>query len=109
MVGTPTIAATKTVTPEGAQRPGTTLTYRIELTNTGNGTATAVVVTDQIPGGTQYVFDSDAPEANPFSHDGGASWDDSETTKHITHLRWLLGNLAPGETRIPTFSVVIQP
>jgi len=108
-VGTPTIVATKTVSPEGSQKPGATLTYTIELTNTGVGTATAVVVTDRVPDGTKYVFDSDSPEANLFSHDGGANWDNSETTEPITHLRWNLGDMLPGETRTLQFSVVIQP
>lgn len=114
-VGTPTIVATKTVTPRGAQRPGTILTYTIELRNTGNGTATAVMVTDQVPDGTRYdvttkgiYFGSDNPEANKFSNDGGVSWEASEN-EFITHLRWLLGNLAPNESRTLEFSVVIQP
>ncbi len=108
-VGSPTIVAIKTVSPQGPQKPLTTLTYTIELRNTGNGTATAVVVTDQVPDGTKYVFDSDAPEADEFSHDGRASWDNAETVSPITHLRWNLGVLGPNETRTLTFSVVIQP
>lgn len=107
-VGTPTIVATKTVTPTGPQRPGATLTYTIVLRNIGVGTATDVIVTDQIPEGTRYLIDSDTPEATAFSNDGGVLWNAPESI-HITHLRWHLGNLAPNETRTLTFSVVIRP
>lgn len=107
-VGTPTIVATKTVTPTGAQKPGTILTYKIELTNIGNGTATSVVVTDQIPHGTRYEDDSDTPESWEFSSDGGATWDGNESNL-ITHIRWSFDHLAPDHTATLQFKVVIQP
>lgn len=107
-VGTPTIIATKTVYPTGPQQPGATLTYTIVLTNIGVGTATNVVVTDRVPEETDYVLYSCNPSATGgFSHDGGQTYDTSETLP-VTHIRWDIGELAPGEERTIQFSVVIR-
>jgi uncharacterized repeat protein (TIGR01451 family) len=53
----PNVSAVKAVSPDPAQGPvytGTALTYTITLTNSGNGPANDVVVTDSIPTGTTY-------------------------------------------------------
>lgn len=107
MVGTPTIVATKTVTPTGPQTPGATLTYTVWFKNTGEGTATNVVVIDQVPEGTEYVLNTTTPMANEFSHDGGQTYDTSEALP-VTHLKWNIGELAPGEERRIIFQVRIQ-
>ncbi|MDZ7797057.1 MAG: hypothetical protein U5N56_08425 [Candidatus Marinimicrobia bacterium] len=48
-VTAPTLSLSKTVSPTGNQPPGTTLTYSVTATNSGSGTATTVVITDQLP------------------------------------------------------------
>jgi len=57
-VTAPRLKLTKSVSPAGEQPPGTTLTYLIEIENTGTGTATTVVVADSIPAFTTYVAGS---------------------------------------------------
>jgi len=51
----PNLTAAKSVAPIGDQPPGTTLTYTVVVTNTGNAAASSVVLTDSIPGFTTYV------------------------------------------------------
>lgn len=48
-----TLSITKTVEPALA-RPGDTLTYTIQVTNTGTVTATSITVTDPLPAGLTY-------------------------------------------------------
>ncbi len=54
----PIITMTKTVSPTGNQPPGTTLTYRVDVHNLGDGIATEGIVSDAIPDNTTYVADS---------------------------------------------------
>lgn len=115
MYGTPTIVATKTVSPGGSQQPGTTLTYTIVCTNIGEGTATAVNVTDQIPDGTKLVIGSLVftgtvlnESSVMVSHDGGGTYD-SSYTEPMTHGRWTIPAMGPGESTTMEFKVVIQP
>ena len=51
----PIITMTKTVSPTGDQVPGTVLTYRVDIHNLGDGTATDGIVSDAIPDNTTYV------------------------------------------------------
>jgi len=73
----------KSVTPPGAQVPGTELTYTTDYTNLGTSTLTTIVVLDPIPAFTQYKVGSELPGTPPatitlvtpqFSDDGGATW-----------------------------------
>ena len=57
-VTAPVLNIQKTVNPTGTQLPGTVLEYTITATNTGNGTATDVSVTDTIPTHTTFVAGS---------------------------------------------------
>jgi uncharacterized repeat protein (TIGR01451 family) len=54
----PNLVATKTVSPAGNINPGTTLTYTIEIENTGNAPAVALAFQDALPAGTTYVANS---------------------------------------------------
>lgn len=54
----PNIVATKSVSPTGSVGPGDTLTYTIEVENTGNVPAVATTFTDALPAGTTYVANS---------------------------------------------------
>lgn len=49
VAGPPNIALTKSVTPDGAQLPGTELTYAIAFTNNGGMAATSFILTDPNP------------------------------------------------------------
>jgi len=53
-VTAPVLALTKSVTPTGNQPPGTELTYTIQVSNSGSGVATSLVVTDSVPANTTY-------------------------------------------------------
>lgn len=54
----PNIVATKSVSPTGSVGPGDTLTYTIEIENTGNVPSVATAFTDALPAGTTYVANS---------------------------------------------------
>lgn len=51
----PNIVATKSVSPTGNVNPGATLTYTIEIENTGNAPAVVATFTDSLPAGVSYV------------------------------------------------------
>jgi uncharacterized repeat protein (TIGR01451 family) len=55
------LSVVETVFPDpasGAQPPGTVLTYTVTVTNSGNGNATGVFITDMVPTYTTYVLGS---------------------------------------------------
>ena len=54
----PNIVATKSVSPSGNANPGDTLTYTIEIENTGNAPTVLSTFTDTLPAGTTYVASS---------------------------------------------------
>ncbi|MFN7931272.1 MAG: DUF11 domain-containing protein [Blastocatellia bacterium] len=54
----PNIVATKSVSPTGNVNPGSTLTYTVEIENTGNAPAVLMTFTDSLPSGTTYVANS---------------------------------------------------
>jgi len=54
----PILTLVKSVSPTGAQPPGTELTYTIIVANSGTGVATTVAVSDAIPANTTYVAES---------------------------------------------------
>lgn len=54
----PNIVATKSVSPTGNVSPGATLTYTIEIENTGNAPTVVSTFTDALPTGTTYVANS---------------------------------------------------
>jgi Domain of unknown function DUF11/Bacterial Ig domain/GEVED domain len=58
------VSITKSVTPTNAT-PGQTVTYTVNVTNNGTGTAPDTVVADQIPTGMTYVSGSPAATTTP--------------------------------------------
>lgn len=54
----PNIVATKSVSPTGNVNPGATLTYTIEIENTGNAPTVVSTFMDMLPTGTTYVANS---------------------------------------------------
>ncbi|HET7736079.1 MAG TPA: choice-of-anchor P family protein, partial [Nocardioidaceae bacterium] len=71
--------------------PGDTLEYRIVVTNTGNATATNVVVTDEVKSLQTYVANSCA----------GATCSFNATTKVV---RWDIASIAPGAANAVTLT-----
>ncbi|MEY8437145.1 fibro-slime domain-containing protein [Atopobiaceae bacterium 24-176] len=67
------------------------VTYRVTVTNNGQGPARDVTVTDEVPEGLTYVEGS--------ASDGG-TWADGV-------VRWELGVLAAGESRTVSFQVTV--
>ncbi len=109
----PNVALVKTVTPGGAQMPGTDLLYSIVFTNTGGSAASNMVITDPVPANTDFKVGSVTNTLGTtglsvvvsYSNDGGATWTytpasgrGSAPTNYdrvITHVRWsLTGSLS---------------
>lgn len=110
--GPPDIHLTKEVSPTGTQTIGATLTYTIKYENTGTGTAYNVKITDMVPDGTEYIVNSavvkDGPSATiEYSHDGGLNFDDSQSAP-VTHVRWSIPEVGPGESGTLEFKVQIK-
>jgi uncharacterized repeat protein (TIGR01451 family) len=90
----PQLTIVKAVTPGGPLpiAPGQTLTYTLRVTNTGNFTATNVMVRDNIPVGATYIDGSAKPP--PVSGPNP--------------LVWNLGTLGPSQTVTVSFAVRVQ-
>lgn len=61
--GRPALAIVKSATPAGPLLPGQPLTYTLRFTNTGNITATNVVITDTLPAALTFTAATLAPDA----------------------------------------------
>ena len=61
----PSLSVSKTADKSGAVAPGDTLTYTVNVTNTGNAPLTGVNVNDALPAGTTYVANSAQVTAPP--------------------------------------------
>ncbi len=93
----PTPGDGQTVTP-GQTAP---VTYHLEVTNTGDGDATDVTVTDAIPDGTFYVAGSASCGTTPHCTVMYSSVDDAVT--------WTLSTVAAGADNILAFRVSVSP
>ncbi|HOT36038.1 MAG TPA: hypothetical protein PLT86_05190, partial [Candidatus Latescibacteria bacterium] len=80
-VHAPVLSIVKSVSPTGAQPPGTVLTYTVVVTNNGHGTATALQIVDMIPTNTTYqagtikvngIARTDAIDGDGARFEGGA-------------------------------------
>ena len=85
----------KAVEPTLALTDGVTLTYTIEMRNTGAYTATGTTLTDVIPEGTSYNGDAWASAAPPPTYTNGV-------------LTWQ-GEVGFDDTVVLTFSVTASP
>ncbi|MBU0701250.1 DUF11 domain-containing protein [bacterium] len=105
----PSLKFTKSVTPAVPVSPGETLTYTLTYINEGSGTATKVILTDEIPAGTSYITDSavGAGTVISYSHDGGINYD-GLGTEPVTHIKWELNTLAPGAGGNVSFVVRVE-
>jgi len=90
----PLLAIVKSSQPVPGTRvkTGDRIDYTLIISNTGDGTATNVIVTDPIPTGTTYVVGSAVPalQSGPDP------------------LVWNIGSLAPSQSKSVTFAVIVQ-
>ncbi|MEQ8971573.1 MAG: isopeptide-forming domain-containing fimbrial protein [Coleofasciculus sp. C1-SOL-03] len=106
------LVPSKTVEPidsngNGAADPGEELLYTITIENTGTGTSTNTILTEDIPANTTYVPGSTTLNGNPiadvngtlpFVSPNGGSVEDGDGD----------GNIDPGKTATVTFQVTIN-
>ncbi len=114
-VSTTTLAITKASSvadPFGGSQPvpGATITYTLIVTVSGSGTANAVVVTDNIPGNTTYVFNSMTLNAAALTDASDSPIDDADYNVTAANAITVgLGNVAAGAPASTiTFDVVIN-
>jgi hypothetical protein len=125
---TPYIDLQKTVSPVGAQVPGTDLVYTITYTNTGTAAAQTLVITDDIPANTDFKLNSESDTAPggvtiavaywDIQAPGPPQWVTTPTSdgsapagyaRNITKIRWTFsGNLAVSAGGTLSFTVRIQ-
>lgn len=97
--------------PTTTIEPGGHLFYTVRLTNEGKGPAHNVVVDNPVPKGAVYVPGSARGRGSTMSVsiDGGESWMVEAPDlfgEVVTHLRWRIDVLAPGEKRRLEFEVL---
>ncbi|MFP5270468.1 isopeptide-forming domain-containing fimbrial protein [Coleofasciculus sp.] len=100
------LVPTKTVEPldsngNGAADPGEELRYTITIQNTGTGTSTNTILTEDIPANTTYVPGSATLNGNPIPDVNG-------TLPFVSPTGGSVGNIAGGETATVTFRVTIN-
>jgi uncharacterized repeat protein (TIGR01451 family) len=108
-VATPGVTLVKSVSAATAV-PGTVLTYTVAYTSNGTTSAYNVVVVDAVPANTLYLTGSAAGSGATitYSHDGGATFDASETAP-VTHLRWsFAASMAAGTSGTVTFRATVR-
>jgi len=69
----PTLALEKTSSPSGAVTRGQIITYTLQATNTGDGSATGCSITDAIPAYSDYVLNSTTLNGTPVPDVGGTT------------------------------------
>jgi len=112
-INNPLIVATKTVLNQKPEYTvGDVIEYKIEYTNTGEGTATNVTIIDQIPEGTEFVENSmTGPGTYEYSYDGGETYGSYIGYTGVTglsHIRWTIGTIGPGEGGEVGFKVKVK-
>ncbi|MGA7614600.1 MAG: hypothetical protein WBX15_05400, partial [Thermoanaerobaculia bacterium] len=100
----PVLEITKSASVPSPLGPGDQITYTIDLSNTGSGAATSVVVDDSIPTNTSYVpgsltFDS---ASQTDIADGDSAWFDG------TAVHFSVASLAGGAAHALTFKVTVD-
>jgi len=111
----PNVGLQKSVTPNSAAQliPGADLTYMIAFTNTGTAGASSLVVTDPIPGNTDFKIGSVTSSLGTtgltvsvaYSNDNGSTWTYTPVSggggalsgydRNVTNIKWTFtGNLS---------------
>lgn len=103
-VHAPVLSIVKSVSPTGAQPPGTVLTYTVVVTNNGHGTATALQVVDMIPTNTTYQAGTIKYNGSPCTD--GADGDNAELQGGSIVVR--ITTMGPGSSNTITFDVKID-
>jgi uncharacterized repeat protein (TIGR01451 family) len=106
--------------------PGQELEYKINFVNEGDEPATSVIVNNPIASETLYVPNSATGEAIEFSADGGSTFHvDGEViyqakvfgggteqrtanADRYTNIRWVIGQIEPGQSGELTFKVKVK-
>ncbi|MGD8375955.1 MAG: hypothetical protein PVF68_07435 [Acidobacteriota bacterium] len=107
-VVSPGITLVKSVDRSDAA-PGDVITYTVSYTSDGNADAHTVTLVDPIPPPTVYVAGSASGTGATieFSHDGGGTFDGSETLP-VTHIRWSFASpMPPGVSGNVSFQVLV--
>jgi uncharacterized repeat protein (TIGR01451 family) len=93
--------------------PGATITYLLSYTNAGDTLAQNVVIDNVIPANATYFPNSAQVVSGPsatitYSHDGGNTYDNSQTPP-VTNVRWeISGQVSPNEGGELTLQVTID-
>ena len=111
----PNVGLQKSVTPNSAAQliPGADLTYTIAFTNTGTAGASSLIVTDPIPGNTDFKIGSVTSSLGTtgltvsvaYSNDNGSTWTYTPVSggggalsgydRNVTNIKWTFtGNLS---------------
>jgi uncharacterized repeat protein (TIGR01451 family) len=107
---------TDTSTPPQVE-PGEDIQYRMTVTNIGTADVTAIEVFDSVPTFTDFVVASEGPSGDPdvtisCSTDGGSSYaacpTGSGTDTSLTTIQFEISDLAPGASKVLSFSVRVQ-
>ena len=102
----PDLSATKAVSPAGEVAPGDVLAYDLRTCNGGAaGLASAVRLTDVIPGGTTYVPGSITLDGAPLTDAADADAGELDPAPAVIVA---LGDLAPGACRLVHFETRVD-
>ena len=100
--------------------PGDKLIFTTQYRNASNEAVRNFVVTNPVPNGV--ALSSDGADAQTVSVDGGKTWGKLSsltvsdgnggtrpaTAGDVTHLRWVLGVVAPGATGALTYNAIVR-
>jgi uncharacterized repeat protein (TIGR01451 family) len=109
----PDVTLAKVVAPSGSQAPDTDLTYTVTFTNGGSAAAQTLVISDQVPGNTDFKVSSESHNLGTtgltvvvtYSNDSGSTWTYTPASgaggaaagydRNVTNIRWTFtGNLS---------------
>jgi len=93
VIGRPNVTIVKDTVDSRSYAPGDTVQFRVTVNNSGNSTATNVVVSDTLPAGFTFVANSCQPSVG--------------TCVLTPAFSWTVGNLAPGASATATYSALI--
>lgn len=103
-VNAPVVSMTKSVSPTGAQPPGTVLTYTLTITNTGHGIARSLLIGDLVPNNTTY-------QPGTITVNGSARTDAADGDNASLQTGTIvvdIPTMGPGGTATITFKVMIN-
>lgn len=102
----PRMAATKVVSPTGAQNAGTTLTYTVTMTNNGLANSIGSTMVDAIPAGATYVLGSTTLNGSAVADVSGAM--PYATANLVNSAGQAAGVIAVGASATVSFNVTID-